>query len=201
MRGDCSSIANNSAELSVDPRNGLLSRACFRHSPYYDPRPPGCVPELIVVHGISLPAGEFGGSWIDALFTGNLPTDGPAWLEALRGLRVSAHLLIRRDGQLVQYVPFHERAWHAGTSVYCGRSHCNDFSIGIELEGSDEIPYEANQYERLAAVIAALMAAYPGLSRERIAGHADIAPGRKTDPGPAFQWRRLLSLLDRNLGS
>lgn len=155
--------------------------------------------DLVVVHNISLPPGEFGGPWIDDLFINRLdPKAHPAFAD-IAGLRVSAHLLIRRDGELVQYVPFYRRAWHAGVSRYEGRERCNDFSIGIELEGTDTRAFEAVQYERLVQVLGALMAAYPGLSRERIAGHADIAPGRKSDPGPAFDWRHLHALLDAHL--
>ncbi len=181
--------------LAVDTASGLLQPVRYRGTDHCDDRPSGVMPELIVIHGISLPPGEFGGPWIDALFTNRLPTPVPVWAQGLIDLRVSAHLLIRRDGEVIQYVPFHRRAWHAGVSCYRGRVACNDFSIGIELEGCDHIPYEAIQYQRLASIITALIAAYPGLSRDRLAGHADIAPGRKTDPGPAFQWRRLIELL------
>jgi AmpD protein len=151
--------------------------------------------DLIVVHGISLPPGEFGGPWIDRLFTNTLPADVHPYFAAVADRKVSSHLLIRRGGEVVQYVPFHRRAWHAGVSAYRGREKCNDFSIGIELEGEDEHAYESEQYGALSVVIAALCAAYPLLSRERIAGHSDIAPGRKTDPGPAFDWPRLSALL------
>lgn len=183
--------------LKVEPVTGLLTGARQVLSPHYDARPPGSVPELIVVHGISLPPNEFGGPWIDQLFTGNLSAEAHPAFPALvgPGRRVSAHALIRRDGQIVQYVPFGERAWHAGTSEYQGRVACNDFSIGIELEGADLIPYTEPQYPSLAALIRALLAAYPTLSRERIVGHSDVAPGRKTDPGPVFEWERLRQLL------
>ncbi len=151
--------------------------------------------DLVVVHGISLPPGEFGGPWIDALFTNTLDPDAHPYFRAIADLRVSAHLLIRRDGDLAQYVPFHRRAWHAGASNFAGRSRCNDFSIGIELEGADRIPYDDRQYSRLAAVVAVLRTTYPTLAPDRLVGHADIAPGRKTDPGPAFDWARLRRLL------
>ena len=153
------------------------------------------MPELIVVHGISLPPDDFGGPWIDRLFTNTLPPDAHPYFASIQTLRVSSHLLIRRDGEPVQYVPFHERAWHAGASSYQGRERCNDFSIGVEMEGADEVPYEPAQYRMLAAAIVTLCDAYPSLSLERIAGHSDIAPGRKTDPGPAFDWQRLYALL------
>jgi len=179
----------------IDPASGLLAGVRYLPSPNRDARPPGIPANLIVVHGISLPPGEFGGPWIDALFTNRLDPSAHPYFQAIAGLRVSAHLLIRRDGERVQYVPFHERAWHAGVSHYGGRERCNDFSIGIELEGSDETPYTDRQYAQLAAVIRALRSAYPTLAPERLAGHADIAPGRKTDPGPAFDWARLHRLL------
>jgi AmpD protein len=150
---------------------------------------------LIVVHGISLPPDEFGGPWIDRLFTNTLPADQHPYFATIAGREVSSHLLIRRDGEIVQYVPFHRRAWHAGASSYGGRERCNDFSIGIELEGADEIAYEPVQYHALRCVILQLCAAYPTLSLERIAGHSDIAPGRKTDPGAAFDWPRLQAML------
>lgn len=181
--------------MRVDRTTGLLDAARQRSSPNHDERPEGVVVDLIVVHGISLPPGEFGGPWIDALFTNALDPAAHPYFQAIAGLRVSAHLLIRRNGGLAQYVPFHRRAWHAGASSFAGRSRCNDFSIGIELEGADQVPYEDRQYQRLAMVIQALRAAYPTLARGWLAGHADIAPGRKTDPGPAFDWVRLRRLL------
>jgi AmpD protein len=147
------------------------------------------LPELIVVHGITLPPGEFGGPWIDDLFMGRLDPSRHPYFASIVHLRVSAHLLIRRDGSVTQYVPFHLRAWHAGASSFAGRERCNDYSIGIELEGSDDIPYEPAQYATLAEVVVALQQAYPTLSA--LAGHSDIAPGRKTDPGPSFDWARL----------
>ncbi|MGE0583182.1 MAG: 1,6-anhydro-N-acetylmuramyl-L-alanine amidase AmpD [Steroidobacteraceae bacterium] len=181
--------------LDIDASTGLARDTRQVLSPHFDARPAGSAPELIVVHGISLPPGEFGGPWIDALFTGGLPPAAHPYFEAIREARVSAHALVRRDGNVTQYVPFSQRAWHAGASAYCGRAGCNDFSIGIELEGTDETPYEPAQYTALAALVRALLASYPTLSRERIAGHSDIAPGRKTDPGPAFDWTLLHRLL------
>lgn len=148
---------------------------------------------LVVVHGISLPPGEFGGAWIDALFTNTLDPDAHPYFREIAGLTVSAHILIRRDGELVQYVPFDRRAWHAGQSCFQGRDNCNDFSIGIELEGTDEIPYTDRQYEALAAVVALLEQRYPEAAGH-LAGHSDIAPGRKTDPGPSFDWALLYRL-------
>jgi len=157
--------------------------------------------DLIVVHGISLPPGEFGGPWIDQLFTNTLPADAHPYFAALAGRHVSAHALIRRDGSVVQYVPFHRRAWHAGTSQYLGREKCNDFSIGIELEGTDDGAYAPAQYGTLTALIVALCAAYPALSPARLAGHSDIAPGRKTDPGASFDWVRLRAMVRAATGA
>jgi len=182
--------------MRIDRNNGIVAGARQVASPNCDDRPPGVEPELIVLHGISLPPGQFGGDAIDRLFTNTLPPAAHPYFEQVAGLRVSSHLLIRRDGELVQYVPLHRRAWHAGESCYCGRNTCNDFSIGIELEGTDDVPYADAEYERLAQLIPALIAAYPSLHRRRIVGHCDVAPGRKTDPGPSFDWQRFYSLLD-----
>ena len=174
---------------------GWLPAARRVVSPNADARPPGAAVDLLVIHCISLPPGEFGGDWIDALFTNRLDCDAHPYFDGLRGLRVSSHLLIRRDGELVQYVSLHRRAWHAGVSSWQGRERCNDYSIGIELEGDEETPFTDSQYRRLVAVTRMLQVALPRLVRERIVGHSDIAPGRKTDPGPAFDWTRYLSAL------
>ena len=174
--------------MRVDPETGCLHGARRVDSPNRDGRPEGCGVELVVIHGISLPPGEFGTDDIERLFTNTLDWDAHPYYQRLKGLRVSAHLLIRRDGEMVQFVPLHERAWHAGESCFEGRDRCNDFSIGIELEGADDQPYEALQVERLSEVVRALFAAYPGLGPERVVRHSDIAPGRKTDPGPHFDW-------------
>ena len=182
--------------MQVDPRTGLLDAARQCPSPNRDARPDPDHIDLVLVHGISLPPGAFGGDAIDRLFTNTLDPAAHPCYEAIAHLRVSAHLLVRRDGGVVQYVPFHERAWHAGVSAWCGRPRCNDFSIGIELEGTDETPYADPQYERLAAIVDALATAYPRIDPARLAGHADVAPGRKTDPGPAFDWERLAALLE-----
>jgi len=147
------------------------------------------------VHGISLPPGEYGGPWIDNFFSNRLDAGTHPYFAEIAGLRVSSHLLVRRDGELVQYVPFSRRAWHAGRSSYGEREACNDFSIGIELEGQDETPYEPAQYRQLAEVICTLRAYYTDIGAHDIVGHADIAPGRKTDPGPAFNWAQLRTLL------
>ena len=176
--------------MQVDLENGLMRNARQVASPNYDARPDGVEPELIVVHGISLPPGEFGGPWIERLFMNTLPLDGHPYFAEIGELRVSSHLLVARDGGLTQFVKFTDRAWHAGQSSYQGRSACNDFSIGVELEGVDTLAYEQAQYDALAEVVAALCDAYPRLSPERLVGHSDISPGRKTDPGPAFDWER-----------
>lgn len=187
--------------MKVDPASGLLQGARQVPSPNCDERPAGIDIDLIVVHGISLPPGEFGGPWIDALFTNTLDPAAHPYFRTVQDLRVSSHLLIRRRGELVQYVPFHRRAWHAGVSSFNGRERCNDFSIGIELEGTDDLPYEDAQYSVLARVVEILRAVYPRISLRRIVGHSTVAPGRKTDPGAAFDWRRLHALLDDTLGT
>ncbi len=156
-------------------------------SPYCDERPPGTQISLLVIHNISLPPGEFGGPWIDDLFMGRLDPAAHPYFADIAALKVSAHYLIRRDGSLIQYVPEEMRAWHAGVSSWKGRERCNDFSIGVELEGADDVPFAEPQYETLANLTRDLFARHGTLD---IAGHSDIAPGRKTDPGPWFDWER-----------
>jgi AmpD protein len=175
--------------MQVDLSTGLMRGVRQIASPNCDPRPAGVEADLIVVHGISLPPGEFGGPWIERLFTNTLPAEGHPYFAEVCSRRVSSHLVIQRDGTVTQYVKFTDRAWHAGKSVYRAREACNDFSVGIELEGTDTLPYEAAQYDALAEAVASLCAAYPRLSPDRLTGHSDIAPGRKSDPGPAFDWR------------
>jgi N-acetyl-anhydromuramoyl-L-alanine amidase len=178
--------------MRVDLTTGLLIGTRQVLSPFFDARPTGVVPDLIVLHGISLPPGEFGGPWVARLFTGAvMPPEHHPFFATLAGLRASAHLLVRRDGELVQFVSFNDRAWHAGKSVWQGREACNDYSIGIECEGTDEQPYEPAQYVVLNELLPMLLAAYPAITRERIVGHSDVAPGRKTDPGPGFDWSQL----------
>jgi len=181
--------------LEVDAVGGVMRGVAQLASPNCDARPPAAGLDLIVIHGISLPPGTFGGPWIDRLFTNTLPPGEHAHFAGASALRVSAHLLIRRGGEITQYVKFTDRAWHAGESSYQGRQACNDFSVGIELEGTDATPYEDVQYLVLANVVAALCTAYKGLTRQRLVGHSDIAPGRKTDPGPAFDWPRARRLV------
>ena len=171
-------------------QRGRLLQARWVPSPNCSPRPPGCAPDLLVIHNISLPPGRYGGGCIERFFTNCLDWEEHPYFGEIRGLRVSAHLLLQRDGELLQFVSFDERAWHAGTSCFRGRRDCNDYSIGIELEGADEDPYTEVQYQRLALVTRALLLHYTGLHPDRIVGHCDIAPGRKSDPGPAFDWRR-----------
>src|ERR1700677_300530 len=159
-------------------------------SPNYDARPPGIEADLIVVHGISMPLGEFGGPWIERLFTNTLPLDLHPYFAEVGELRVSSHLLVAPGGGLTQFAKCTDRGGDAGQSSYDGRTACNDFSIGVELEGVDTLDYEAAQYGALADIVAALCDAYPRLSADRVVGHSDISPGRKTDPGPAFDWER-----------
>ena len=158
-------------------------------------RPPGSDVELLVIHNISLPPGQYGGSCIEEFFTNCLDWEAHPFFAEIRDVRVSAHLLIRRTGEMVQFVSFDRRAWHAGASCFRGRDNCNDFSIGIELEGADDEPYADAQYQTLTEVTRSLLRHYPHMSSDRIAGHCDIAPGRKTDPGPAFDWPRYLNSL------
>ena len=183
------------AAFQVDVHTGLLAGVRQVLSNHSDARPAGVEPSLVVVHGISLPPGEFDNPWIDHLFTGTLPREAHPYFKVIPPGRVSAHVVVRRDGVPTQYVPFGRRAWHAGQSEYQGRPGCNDYSIGIELEGTDELPYEDAQYRSLAGLIRGLLGAYDSLDAARIVGHSDIAPGRKTDPGPAFDWPRLRGLL------
>jgi AmpD protein len=174
--------------------DGLANLAQQVPSRNQDDRPQGVAPSLIVVHGISLPPGQFEGDGIERLFTNRIDPSAHPYFATIADLRVSAHFLIRRSGSLLQFVACGQRAWHAGQSAWRGRSRCNDFSIGIELEGVDDVPYETRQYTMLARLIDALHSRYP---IEDVVGHSDVAPGRKTDPGRAFQWMRLSRLLAR----
>ena len=174
--------------LKIDSETGRVLGVPFMLSPNYNDRPVGHSLDLIVIHNISLPSGCFGGDDVPALFLNKLDSSRDPSYQDLIGLQVSAHCWIRRSGELIQFVPFHQRAWHAGESSHQGRSDCNNFSIGIELEGSDETPFESLQYERLIELTRALIAVYPTLSKDGIVGHSDVAPHRKTDPGPFFDW-------------
>lgn len=167
---------------------GRLTSARWCPSPNYGPRPEGSAISLLVVHSISLPPGQFGGRYIEDFFTNRLnPAEHP-YFSTIAQMCVSAHALIRRDGSVVQFVSLLDRAWHAGRSCFEGVEECNDFSIGIELEGADDIPYALEQYQSLAELTVAIRSAWPAVTDDRITGHCDIAPGRKTDPGPAFDW-------------
>jgi len=172
--------------------NNILTGARFIASSNCDDRPDESDISLIVIHGISLPPGSFGGSYIDELFTNQLDKNSHPYFLTIAELKVSSHLLINRLGEVTQYVPFHKRAWHAGESCYKERTCCNDFSIGIELEGTDTDNYTDAQYNVLNSVLNSLLENYPNLTPDNIVGHCDIAPGRKTDPGPAFDWQRLV---------
>ncbi len=185
---------------TISPGHGLIRPAEQCPSPNQDDRPEGCEPELIIIHSISLPPGEFGGPCVEQLFTNRLDWDAHPYFAEIRDLKVSSHVFIRRDGSLIQFVPFSRRAWHAGASCYRDREDCNDFSIGIELEGEDETPYADSQYEVLVKTVSALQATYTTLSARRIAGHCDVSPDRKSDPGPAFDWLRLYDGLSSNTG-
>lgn len=181
--------------MFIDKNTGLLQQADFIESDNYDDRPDTDDISLLVIHNISLPPAQFGNGDIARLFTNCLDCTAHPYYAQLVGMKVSSHLLIERDGSVKQFVPFHKRAWHAGVSSYQGREGCNDFSIGIELEGTDDLPYEDSQYQQLFVIIKALLHDYPRLTADRIIGHSDIAPGRKTDPGPAFNWGYLQQTL------
>ena len=176
--------------MQINKTTGLLDDCTHCLSPNRDTRPDDMPIDLIVVHSISLPPGEYGGDAIERFFQNELDKDEHPYFEEIHQMQVSAHVLIKRDGEVVQFVPFNERAWHAGQSNYCGRERCNDFSIGIELEGTDTDAFEDAQYQKLEQLVAALRNTYPDIS-DNITGHSDIAPGRKTDPGTGFDWDRL----------
>lgn len=185
---------------SMTIKDGLLSDATWLASPNNNRRPDDTTIDTIVIHNISLPPNEFGACgtdgvhYVKALFTNQLDWDAHPYFQTIRGAEVSAHLFIERDGTITQFVNFNERAWHAGRSSYLGRPECNDYSIGIELEGSDFVTFTTAQYDTLAAVVAAIYAAYPK-TRRHLTGHSDIAPGRKTDPGDYFEWAKLRGLV------
>ena len=188
---DSKAAAQRAPRLAIDAA-GFASLARYIESPNCDERPHDAPITLAVVHGISLPPGEFGGSGIIDLFTNRLDANAHPSYAPIATLRVSAHFVIRRDGELLQFVPCGKRAWHAGVSSWQGRERCNDFSVGVELEGADTVPYASAQYRMLARLLKALYRRY---AFRHVAGHSDIAPGRKTDPGPAFDWPRLARLI------
>jgi len=181
-------------ELGPLDEEGVLAGALQVHSPNCDERPGDAAVSLLVVHSISLPPGRFGGEAIVQLFTNTLDFAAHPYYETLRDLKVSAHFLVRREGELIQLVPCAKRAWHAGSSSWRGRERCNDFSVGVELEGADDQACPDSQYSRLAELLVALRRRYPIVD---VVGHIDIAPGRKTDPGPAFDWGRFRESLAR----
>ena len=170
--------------------NGWYEGALFEPSPNFDERPAGQVVDLLVIHAISLPPNEFGGGYIQRFFQNELDPSVHPYFQQIAGLEVSSHFLIERTGQLIQFVATDKRAWHCGESHFCGRERCNDFAIGIELEGCDSKPFCDAQYLQLAELTAAIRIAHPGIAAQNIVGHADIAPSRKTDPGPHFDWTR-----------
>ncbi len=177
--------------------DGQLIGARQVPSPNYNQRPEQTEIQLVVVHNISLPPSQFGGGYIEQFFQNRLDWSQHPYFQSIEGMQVSAHLLILRTGEVLQFVNFNDRAWHAGRSTYLGKKECNDYSIGIELEGSDDLPFEEVQYAALAQVTAALQAAYPKIL-QHLAGHSDIAPGRKTDPGPFFDWVKFRTLLQQH---
>jgi len=179
--------------------SGWLEGVRHCPSPNFGQRPSGSAISLLVVHNISLPPGQFGGDHIEQFFCNSLDAGKHPYFEEIAEMKVSAHALIRRNGDCVQFVSFLDRAWHAGRSCFDGMEECNDFSIGIELEGADDVPFEIAQYTTLAAICRAVMQRWPAISRSRITGHSDIAPGRKTDPGPAFDWALFLRTLDDHI--
>lgn len=186
--------------IMTEPTTDLWLDGIKHHpSPNHDARPNAADVSLLVIHNISLPPGEFGGSYIDDFFLNRLNTSAHPYFAQLADLRVSAHCLIRRDGEVIQYVPLNKRAWHAGQSCFDGRDACNDFSIGIELEGTDTLPFTDAQYRQLVALTRQIMTHYPLIRQDRIRGHSDIAPERKTDPGPAFDWLAYRTMLDSAL--
>lgn len=176
--------------MKIDSATGVLAGVRYIPSPNCDPRPAGMEPEVLVIHAISLPPGKFGGPGIEQFFCNRLDAAAHPYYQEINGLEVSSHFLIRRTGEVIQFVPVHLRAWHAGQSCCEGRTRVNDFSIGIELEGSDDVSFEELQYHSLSRLTRVLTRRYPAITRERVYGHADIAPGRKTDPGPFFDWQR-----------
>ena len=177
--------------MRIDPTTHCIIGVKFIESPNFDERSDETAIDILVIHNISLPPNEFGGGYVKDLFQNKLDPSIHPYFEEIKGMEVSSHLMIERSGKLIQFVPFNKRAWHAGKSCFEGRESCNDFSIGIELEGADDIEYTDAQYDVLRAVILSLQMAYPTLHERKIVGHCDIAPGRKTDPGPAFDWERI----------
>ncbi|WP_228445274.1 1,6-anhydro-N-acetylmuramyl-L-alanine amidase AmpD [Thalassotalea sp. HSM 43] len=196
-------LFNTMVVVQVKINKGWLDSDSFdfhishKASPHCDDRECDDI-SLLVIHNISLPPGKFGSNHITDLFLGQLNPDDDDYFKDIYKLRVSAHLLVRRDGSVIQYVPLNKRAWHAGVSEFCGRQKCNDYSIGIEMEGTDDLPYTESQYSSLATLTEAIMANYPDINKQRITGHCHIAPGRKTDPGESFDWQQYFSAVADN---
>lgn len=193
LRGHVKLVNNPLLSYRLGPiSDGWLSSPNVRRcpSPNYNERPDSEEVSLLVIHNISLPPGEFQNGCIERFFTNCLCAGDHPYFATIADLQVSAHCLIQRDGAVIQFVPFHLRAWHAGQSEFRGRKNCNDYSVGVELEGADDVPYTDEQYEVLSCLTRELMISYPAIEVGRIVGHADIAPQRKTDPGPAFDWSR-----------
>jgi AmpD protein len=189
---------HNEGDYSID-QAGYITPATWCPSPNYNDRPAQCTIDLLVIHNISLPPGVFGGDQVSQFFQNTLDFEAHPFYQTLKDIRVSSHLFINREGALTQFVPFHLRAWHAGVSSFEGRASCNDFSIGIELEGTDEISYTEYQYRQLSLVTAQIMKRYPKITVDRIVGHDQIAPNRKTDPGPSFNWHHFHTLLEKEV--
>jgi len=181
--------------MKIIPESYLLDEAKIILSPNYDDRLDSSSISLIIIHSISLPPSVFGGSYVEEFFLNKLKKSENDYLNNLRNTKVSSHLYIKRTGEIIQFVSFNKRAWHAGKSTFENISNCNDYSIGIELEGFDDIVYEDIQYEKLSKIINALLEFYPKISKDRIVGHSDVSPQRKSDPGPLFDWKRLKSML------
>ena len=179
--------------------NGWWQQATRLDSPNYNDRPEGCPVSLLVIHNISLPPAQYGGGFVQKFFLNQLDSSFHPYFESIQNLQVSAHCFIERDGKATQFVSFLKRAWHAGRSTFQGRENCNDFAIGIELEGTDDEPYTESQYECLVALTILLMSEYPEIKLEHIVGHNDIAPDRKTDPGPAFDWQKYKKQVEAQL--
>ncbi|MGH1486254.1 MAG: 1,6-anhydro-N-acetylmuramyl-L-alanine amidase AmpD [Cellvibrionaceae bacterium] len=186
---------HSSDETDLSIRDGWINAARRVDSPNYNDRPDIDDVSLLVIHNISLPPEQFGGGYVEQFFCNQLDCSQHEYFQQISGMEVSSHLLITREGELIQFVPFDKRAWHAGASCFESRHNCNDFSIGIELEGADTIPFTQQQYVLLSEVTQALLKQFPLMSRDRIVGHSDIAPGRKTDPGEAFDWQLYRKLL------
>ncbi|MBI1732647.1 MAG: 1,6-anhydro-N-acetylmuramyl-L-alanine amidase AmpD [Gammaproteobacteria bacterium] len=181
--------------MELDPGRNWIAGARQVPSPHCDDRPPDAEISLIVIHGISLPPRQYGGPYIDQLFTGTLDAAAHPYFAEIAALRVSSHLLVDRCGAVTQYVSLARRAWHAGQSCFRGREECNDFSVGMEFEGCDDEAYSGVQYEMGAALAAAIMSAWPAIGPDSVVRHSDISPGRKTDPGPAFEWEKFLAMI------